>query len=163
MADDAQKGHDKQTIRRQGHTKRSIGIRGRNPKLTSKADNRTKMSITLLFICVTLLCQANLTFGFSLSGPRALRVLHATSKSSTRLFSQASEKKEELVERLLAAKSAAGVTFDDIAKKLGTTNVYCAQLFVNQAQLKATTAEKLKSIVPGISDDDLKLMQKSPM
>jgi len=46
---------------------------------------------------------------------------------------------------------------------LGVTNVYAAQLFVNQAQLKPTTAEKLKSICPGISDADLKLMQKSPM
>lgn len=40
--------------------------------------------------------------------------------------------------------------------------MYAAQLFVNQAQLKAKTAEKLKSIVPGISEDDLVVMQKCP-
>ena len=85
------------------------------------------------------------------------------SRKGIRLFgSEREEKKEELVERLLKAKEEAGVTFDDIAKKLKVTNVYAAQLFVNQAQLKAKTAEKLSAIVPGISEDDLKLMQKSP-
>ena len=84
--------------------------------------------------------------------------------NSIRSFgSEREEKKEELVERLLKAKEDAGVTFDEIAKKLKVTNVYAAQLFVNQAQLKAKTAEKLANIVPGISEEDLKLMQKSPM
>ena len=77
--------------------------------------------------------------------------------------SEREEIKEELIERLLKAKDDAGVTFDEIAKKLKVTNVYTAQLFMNQAQLKAKTAEKLKAIVPGISEEDLKLMQKCPM
>lgn len=86
-----------------------------------------------------------------------------TPKTTRPYFSEAAEKKEDLVERLLKAKDEAGVTFDEIAKKLKVTNVYAAQLFVHQAQLKPATAERLKKIVPTISEDDLKLMQKCPM
>lgn len=60
-----------------------------------------------------------------------------------------------------AAKAAAGLTFDQIALSIGVTNAYVAQLFMNQAQLKPLTAEKLKAIVP-ISDCDLLAMQKIP-
>jgi hypothetical protein len=34
---------------------------------------------------------------------------------------------------------------------------------MNQAQLKAATAEKLKALVPQISNEDLKTIQKVPM
>ena len=71
--------------------------------------------------------------------------------------------KESLVERLLTAKTTSGKTFDEIAKALGVTNAYAAQLFVNQAQLKPNTADKLKAVVPGIDEEDLKLMQRAPM
>ena len=42
-------------------------------------------------------------------------------------------KKAELVERLMAAKAASKLSFDDIAQELGVTNAYVAQLFTNQA------------------------------
>ena len=42
---------------------------------------------------------------------------------------------------------------------IGLTNLYTSQLFMNQCQLKPATAEKLKTVVPGISADDLKIMQ----
>jgi|LauGreSBDMM110SN_4_FD.fasta_scaffold69977_2 cyanate lyase len=71
--------------------------------------------------------------------------------------------KAALVERLLEAKTASGKTFDDIAAAIGVTNAYAAQLFVNQAQLKPGTAEKLKAIVPALSDVDIKTMQAIPM
>jgi cyanate lyase len=71
--------------------------------------------------------------------------------------------KEALVERLLGAKTTSGKTFDEIAKALGVTNAYAAQLFVNQAQLKPNTVDKLKTVVPGINEEDLKLMQRAPM
>ena len=71
--------------------------------------------------------------------------------------------KEALVERLLAAKTESGKTFDQIAASLGVTNAYAAQLFVNQAQLKPSTAEKLKAAVPGIGAEDLLAMQRAPM
>lgn len=73
------------------------------------------------------------------------------------------EEKAGLVARLLAAKEASGKTFDAIAAELGLTNAYSAQLFYNQAQLKPGTVSKLKKAVPGISDEDLKTMQKAPM
>lgn len=72
-------------------------------------------------------------------------------------------KKAELVERLMVAKAATGKTYDDIAKELGLTNLFTAQLFQNQAQLRPATAEVLKKVVPGISEADLALMQLCPM
>jgi cyanate lyase len=72
-------------------------------------------------------------------------------------------KKESLVERLLDAKAASGLTFDEIAASIGVTNAYAAQLFTAQAQLKPATTEKLKAIVPAISDEDLAQLQKVPM
>ena len=62
-----------------------------------------------------------------------------------------------------AAKTASKLTFDEIAKGLGLTNSYVAQLFVGQANLKPATAEKLKKLVPGITAADLELMQEPPM
>jgi cyanate lyase len=37
----------------------------------------------------------------------------------------------------LKAKEASGKTYDEIAKDMGVTNAYAAQLFLNQAQLKS--------------------------
>lgn len=71
--------------------------------------------------------------------------------------------KSALVERLLSAKAQSGLTFDDIAVKLGLTNAYVAQLFVGQAQLKPATAPKLHAIVPAILPEDLMAMQKPPL
>lgn len=70
--------------------------------------------------------------------------------------------KSALVLRLLAAKNRCGKSFDEIAQKLSVTNVYCAQLFHNQAQLKPETAKILHEILPEISESDLELMQKIP-
>ena len=65
--------------------------------------------------------------------------------------------------RLLEAKEATGLSFDEIALELGLTNTYTAQLFYNQAQLKPGTADKLASMIPSISAADLALMQRAPM
>ena len=70
--------------------------------------------------------------------------------------------KEALISRLLQAKDDSKKSFDEIATHLGLTNVYTAQLFMNQAQLKPHTVSKLREIVPLISSDDLVLMQRSP-
>ena len=58
-------------------------------------------------------------------------------------------------------QEASGKTYDEIAAVLGLTNLYTAQLFLNQAQLKPETAEKLKAVVP-ISEEDLAIMQRPP-
>jgi cyanate lyase len=64
------------------------------------------------------------------------------------------------VERVMAAKSEAGLTFDDIASHLGVTNAYAAQLCLGQARLTESSALKLKTILPAISEEDLESMQK---
>ena len=76
--------------------------------------------------------------------------------------SHSSKAKEALISRLLEAKDNCGKSFDEIAAHLGLTNVYAAQLFMNQAQLKPHLVLKLKEIVPLISSTDLLLMQKFP-
>ena len=62
--------------------------------------------------------------------------------------------------RLLAAKQASGLTFDELAIMLGLTNTYTVQLFLGQAQLKPGTAPKLKKALPELSSADLAAMQK---
>jgi cyanate lyase len=74
-----------------------------------------------------------------------------------------SSSKTELVERLLAAKSKAKLTFDQISAHLGVTNAYAAQLFMNQAQLKPATSEKLRELMPLITDEDIKQMMECPL
>lgn len=66
----------------------------------------------------------------------------------------------ERVERLLAAKAESGMTYDDLASKLGVTNTYCAQLLLGQAKLTKETATKLSAALPSISVSDLESMQK---
>jgi cyanate lyase len=42
--------------------------------------------------------------------------------------------KEGFVQEALMAKSSCGLTFDEIAKEMGLTNVYTAQLFYFQVR-----------------------------
>jgi cyanate lyase len=72
------------------------------------------------------------------------------------------EKKNLLIERLLVAKAKSNKDFDTIAKELGVTNSYAAQLFMAQAQLKPQTAVKLSKCVPFIEEADLLQMQQPP-
>jgi cyanate lyase len=69
--------------------------------------------------------------------------------------------KADRVQRVLAAKSEAGISYDDLATKIGVTNTYTAQLLLGQAKLTASTAIKLQKAVPGIHGGDLKDMQES--
>ena len=62
--------------------------------------------------------------------------------------------------RLLAAKEASGLTFDELATKLELTNTYTVQLLLGQAQLKPDTAPKLKAALPKVTNTDLTAMQK---
>jgi cyanate lyase len=64
----------------------------------------------------------------------------------------------ERVSRVMAAKSEAGLTYDDLAGKLGVTNTYAAQLLLGQAKLTPETATKLKAAIPSISSDDVEHM-----
>lgn len=71
--------------------------------------------------------------------------------------------KKKLVAALLAAKEASGKTYDELARALDLCNIYVAQLFRAQAQLKKETAPKLVKLVPGLTENLLKEMQKCPM
>ena len=73
------------------------------------------------------------------------------------------KKKNEIVERLLAAKVASGKTTTEIAAALNLSNVYVGQLFRRQAQLKSGTVSALKSLVPGLDDKLLAEMQVAPV
>jgi len=76
--------------------------------------------------------------------------------------SHPSEDKAALISRLLKAKDDSGKSFDEIAAHLGLTNVYTAQLFMNQAQLKPHLIPKLTEMVPLITSSDLLMMQHPP-
>lgn len=71
--------------------------------------------------------------------------------------------KKELVAKLLAAKEASGKTYDELSDALGLCNVYVAQIFHAQAQLKSETESKLTGLVPGLDEELLKEMRKCPM
>jgi len=71
--------------------------------------------------------------------------------------------KKELVAKLLAARKDSGKTYDELGEGLGLCNVYVAQLFHAQAQLKPESEEKLVQLVPGLSEDLVAEMRKCPM
>ena len=78
-------------------------------------------------------------------------------------MSYTADQKAGLVERLMDAKAASKLSFDQISAKLGVTNAQTAQIFTNQAQLSPRAAELLKVAVPGISAEDMATIQKVPM
>ncbi len=55
--------------------------------------------------------------------------------------------KEELVYNLLSAKKASGKTFTQIAKEVGLTNLYTAQLFHNQASRQTCCASEIQHTI----------------
>eukprot|EP01041_Mallomonas_annulata_P013426 gene13426-28471_t len=105
------------------------------------------------------------TYGFQqwASSSRLLnKSTYKMAGSSRLMMSKSEDDKANLVARLLNAKASSEKTFDEIAAGLGMTNVYTVQLFMNQAQLKPETAEKLSKLVPAITSDDLLAMQSAP-
>jgi cyanate lyase len=65
----------------------------------------------------------------------------------------------ERTSRVLEAKKNSGVTYDELADKLGVTNTYAAQLLLGQAKLTSETAKKLEEALPDLSSKDLQAMQ----
>uniref|UniRef100_A0A7S2IA61 Cyanate hydratase n=1 Tax=Helicotheca tamesis TaxID=374047 RepID=A0A7S2IA61_9STRA len=65
----------------------------------------------------------------------------------------------ERVERVLAAKTKSGKSYDELASALGVTNAYAAQILLGQAKLTPKTALALKEALPEIVDDDIQAMQ----
>ncbi|GLJ53865.1 hypothetical protein SUGI_1150240 [Cryptomeria japonica] len=73
------------------------------------------------------------------------------------------ENKEGVVASLQSIKELSGKTCSDIAAETGLTNVYVAQLFRRQAQLKPNTVESLRKAVPSLKDDHIAAMMRPPM
>ena len=80
---------------------------------------------------------------------------------SVRLARSFSTAHAERVERVLQAKEASGLSYDELAKKLGVTNTYAAQLLLGQAKLMPATAVKLQQALPDLAETDLQDMQKT--
>lgn len=68
-----------------------------------------------------------------LRGAREMR--HCSGHEYQKCCACFSAGKKELVFKLLEAKKASGKTFTEIAKEMGLTNMYTAQLFHNQVRL----------------------------
>jgi cyanate lyase len=67
----------------------------------------------------------------------------------------------ERVQRVLAAKDESGLSYDELAQKIGVTNTYCAQLLLGQAKLSSSEiADKLAVALPSLSSLDLQSMQQ---
>ena len=62
---------------------------------------------------------------------------------------------------LETAKAASGLTYDEVADRIGVTNAYCAQILLGQARLTPGTAIKLQSALPELTTDDLQAMQNT--
>ena len=90
-------------------------------------------------------------------GFRAVR--HRLYRLEQHYYSSATLVHAERVERVLAAKAHAGLTYDQLADQLGVTNTYAAQLLLGQAKLTAETAIKLQTALPTVSAVDLRDMQ----
>ncbi|XP_017974284.1 PREDICTED: cyanate hydratase [Theobroma cacao] len=74
-----------------------------------------------------------------------------------------SQNKANVTRRLQIIKLRSGKTFNQIAEETGFTNVYVAQLFKRQAQLKAETAPKLRDALPDLPEELLDEMMKPPL
>ena len=67
----------------------------------------------------------------------------------------------ERTKRLLDAKTQSGLSYDDLATKLGVTNTFTAQLLLGQARLTPETAVKLQEALPSASPEDISEMQST--
>lgn len=120
------------------------------------------MFLSALFVSLALVLSFVTTQGFMMTQQRPLMAYRRQSFPLKMAYMDPS-KKAALIERLISAKTESGKSYDDLAKELGTTNAFVAQLFTNQAQLRSNQVEKLTKLVPKISPADLKTMQDVPM
>lgn len=92
----------------------------------------------------------------------AARNIACSSATGTRSYTSVNATSvAERVSRVLSAKTSANLTYDDLAASLGVTNAYAAQLLLGQAKLTPATAQKLKKVLPEISESDLDSMQNN--
>ncbi|OMO95263.1 hypothetical protein CCACVL1_05455 [Corchorus capsularis] len=73
-----------------------------------------------------------------------------------------SQTKARIASRLQTIRQSSGKSFSQIAEETGLTNVYVAQLFKRQAQLKPDTAPKLRAALPDLPEELIHEMMKPP-
>lgn len=71
--------------------------------------------------------------------------------------------KVKAVAEMIAAKEETGKSFTQIAKEIGLTNAFTAQLFLNQARLGPGREDAIRKAVPGLTDKHISLMKRCPM
>ncbi|XP_027118865.1 cyanate hydratase isoform X1 [Coffea arabica] len=72
-------------------------------------------------------------------------------------------KKLSIAAELQAVKHKSGKTYGQIAEETGLTNVYVAQLFKRQAQLKPDTVPKLRASLPELPEELIQEMMRPPL
>jgi cyanate lyase len=77
-----------------------------------------------------------------------------------RYYSSVTDKADR-IQRVLAAKYQEGLSYDELALRLGVTNTYAAQLLLGQAKLTTETAAKLQAALPSLGADDVNDMRDS--
>jgi cyanate lyase len=77
-----------------------------------------------------------------------------------RFYSSITDKVDR-IQRVLQAKSKSGLSYDELAHRLGVTNTFAAQLVLGQAKLTPTTATKLQDALPSVTQEDMRDMQDS--
>lgn len=98
-----------------------------------------------------------------ISSPSAAAVIRSSRAAASalpRTYSSISATEiAERTKRMLDAKEQSGLSYDELATKLGVTNTYTAQLLMSQAKLTSETAIKLQEALPTASKQDIEDMQ----
>ena len=89
------------------------------------------------------------------------KITRATSALPRAYSSISATEIAERTKRMLDAKEQAGLSYDELASKLGVTNTYTAQLLMGQAKLTSETAIKLQEALPNASKQDIEDMKKT--
>ncbi|OEU18226.1 Cyanate_lyase-domain-containing protein [Fragilariopsis cylindrus CCMP1102] len=118
--------------------------------VTTTAVSRSKKTL-LLDSTVAAVAVANNSS--TPNNPSLSSLSNSSSSNSLRYYSSINTTKiAERVERMLLRKAKSKLSYDDIAKALGVTNTYAAQLLLGQAKLTSSTAEKLREVLPYLDD-----------
>ena len=96
-----------------------------------------------------------------MGSPSAAAVIRAASASPRTYSSISATDIAERTKRMLDAKEQSGLSYDELASKLGLTNTYTAQLLMGQAKLTKETAMKLQEALPAASQQDVHDMQNT--
>uniref|UniRef100_A0A7S2KPE2 Cyanate hydratase n=2 Tax=Skeletonema marinoi TaxID=267567 RepID=A0A7S2KPE2_9STRA len=106
-----------------------------------------------------MLSSACRRFISSPSAAAVIRLSRAASASPRAAYSSISATEiAERTKRMLDAKEQSGLSYDELASKLGVTNTYTAQLLMGQAKLTSETAIKLQEALPDASKQDIEDM-----